>query len=429
MCALLTALLMVGAPSALAATCGDTWMAKSGNWNTGSDWSTGKAPTSSEVACITEKGTYTVTLEPSSSAYVYVGGLQVGGPSGTQTLKVVATGATSGAYLSSYGEVSVEPHGVVELTSSGGEYESRLGAESGQTVTNAGTISAEKGAGGARGLGGTVSNTGTVAIADAVALGIYSGHPFTDAKGGVVAGAGSGHLLVAGGQTYVQGAGKTEGIEPVVAENGGYLEYTGGGESHVFVRDANDAYLKGAIAKNQTLTVEGNCASPYRYARLYVLEDASNAGRIALTTSGCGEEAMLEVPSGKTLTTTGTIELAAGTGGVGAVRGSGTLVNKGTVSALAGASSAVSSSALVNEGLVALADKSVTAVTGTFKNGSGGTVAGSGSGHLQVWDGGTYVQAAGKTEGAEPVVAENGGYLEYAGGGESHVFVRDASDA
>ncbi|MGO9490213.1 MAG: PKD domain-containing protein [Solirubrobacteraceae bacterium] len=175
--------------------------------------------------------------------------------------------------------------------------------------------------------------------------------------------------------------------------------------------------------------MEGTCASPYRYARLYLLEDVSSAGKIELTTSGCGEEGLLEVPSGRTLTSTGTIELAAGTGGVGAVRGSGTVVNKGTVSALAGASSAVSSSTLVNEGLVALADKSVTAVTGTFKNAAGGSVSGSGSGHLQVWDGGTYVQAAGKTEGAEPVVAEQAGYLEYTGGGESHVFVRDASDA
>ncbi len=427
----LMASFLATAPSALAATCTDEWVAKSGSWNTAGDWSTGKVPSSSDIVCIDEKGTYTVTLEPSGSAYVSVKALQLGAGSGagTQTLKLVGAAAEKGAYLEASEEVSISAHGAVHMTSSGGEYETRLVAQSGHVLANSGAIAAEAGSGGARRIGGAVANTGTVSIASGVALEGYSSGNFTNGKGGVVAGSAGGHLLVSGGYTFVAGLGKTEGSEPVVVESSGYLEYTGGGEGHVVVRNSDDAYLRGTIGSGQTLTLQGSCASPYGFARLYVPEGASNAGTIEMTSSGCAAEDLIEVPSGKKLTNTGTIAMRAGIGGERALEGSGSFVNKHTMAVEAGASGALRSGTFVNEGSLTLGAEGVLGVEGSFTNAEGGVVAGTESGHLRVWSGGTFVAGEGKTEGSEPVVVESSGYLEYTGGGEGHVVVRNSDDA
>src|SRR5262249_47933235 len=51
--------------SANAAGCTNTWTnTAGGSWSTASNWSKGTVPTSSDEACITTNGTYTVTLEP-----------------------------------------------------------------------------------------------------------------------------------------------------------------------------------------------------------------------------------------------------------------------------------------------------------------------------------------------------------------------------
>ena len=74
--------------AAQAAGCQDTWKnTKGGSWFEGTNWSTKAPPTSTEEACITEPGTYTVTMTQTSST-VTVKSLTVGGSSGTQTLVV-----------------------------------------------------------------------------------------------------------------------------------------------------------------------------------------------------------------------------------------------------------------------------------------------------------------------------------------------------
>jgi hypothetical protein len=99
------AALFGSAAAAQAAGC-DTWygpagnssQAKSGEWGTASNWSTGEAPTPSVPACITVPGTYTVTLQPYPSTHYAgdVGGsaedLTLGASSGTQTLQVLGEG-------------------------------------------------------------------------------------------------------------------------------------------------------------------------------------------------------------------------------------------------------------------------------------------------------------------------------------------------
>src|SRR5271166_6175243 len=94
------------ASSALAALkCSDSWTGKAGSsWNDASNWTEG-VPTSSSEVCIVKAGTYEVMLEPTGSAYVQVKSLKLGATSGAQKLRVVATSATSGAYLRASEEV------------------------------------------------------------------------------------------------------------------------------------------------------------------------------------------------------------------------------------------------------------------------------------------------------------------------------------
>src|SRR5271166_5322506 len=400
------------ASSALAALkCSDSWTGKAGSsWNDASNWTEG-VPTSSSEVCIVKAGTYEVMLEPTGSAYVQVKSLKLGATSGAQKLRVVATSATSGAYLRASEEVEVKSSATVALTSTGA-YGSGLEAQPANNLTNFGTITAEAGAGGERSLAGAVANKGTVSVAAGVSLDFASG-TFTNGSGGSVAGSGSGRLAVTGG-TFVEGAGTTSGLEPVVAE-GGTVEYAGSGESHVIAR-RNGSYLKGSLAADQTFTLEGTCLGP---AYVYTQGNVANSGTIALTSGGCSATDYLRSESG-TLTNTGTIRAEAGAGGERYLLG--TFKNKGTLELAAGAV-AYGSGTFTNEGALKAGNGSTLDFSsGTFTNGSGGSVAGSGSGHLAV-TGGTFVEGAGTTSGPEPVVAE-GGTVEYAGSGESHVIAR-----
>jgi hypothetical protein len=68
--------------------CSDTWIdTAGGSWTTAADWSTGALPSGS--ACITEPGTYTVTLTGEADISSFI----VGAPSGTttQTLELLST--------------------------------------------------------------------------------------------------------------------------------------------------------------------------------------------------------------------------------------------------------------------------------------------------------------------------------------------------
>ena len=89
-------LLMPGAASA--ATCTKTWIAGVGSWGVASNWSPAGVPTSSDSVCITNPGTYTVTMAPTDSGAV--ASLTLGAPTaggGTQTLSVVGQSNLSGS--------------------------------------------------------------------------------------------------------------------------------------------------------------------------------------------------------------------------------------------------------------------------------------------------------------------------------------------
>ncbi len=403
---------LLAPPTALAASC-DNWTNKAGgSWNTPGNWSEG-VPTSSSEVCITKAGTYEITLEPTGSASVQVKTLKIGASSGTQKLAVIATSATNGAYLSASEEVNITAGGTVALTSTG-SYASRLESSK---LKNAGTITAEAGAGGERSLAGAVANTGALKVATGVSLDLGGGSTFTNGSGGSVVGTGSGHLLVDSG-TFIEGAGTTSGSEPVVSESGGTVEYAGTGASSIIARSYY-TYLKGNIAAGQTFTIEGNCNATTTYVD--TASNITNAGTINLTTSGCPAHAYLKSESGNTLTNTGTIKAEAGAGGDLHLEGA--FVNKGAVEVAAGAL-LYGSGTFANEGTVHAANGgTLQFASGTFTNGSGGSVVGTGSGHLLV-DSGTFIEGAGTTSGSEPVVSESGGTVEYAGTGASSIIAR-----
>lgn len=99
--------LVATASPALAQTCTTSWIAaQDGAWSDDANWTDG-APGANDTACITQSGTYTVTLDRDQA----LDGLTVGGSSGTQTLVL-------GGTFTTLGEGAIGANGVVEVESS-----------------------------------------------------------------------------------------------------------------------------------------------------------------------------------------------------------------------------------------------------------------------------------------------------------------------
>jgi hypothetical protein len=145
--------LALWAPAAAHASGCDTFTnTADGSWTTAANWSANKVP-GSEEACITEPGTYTVTLSASSAS---VKSLTLGGSSGTQTL-VEESSSSGAATLSTSEGLGIGAHGALTLTNAGVSANTDVLSGS---VTNAGTISIlAGGAGGERRLESNVTNT------------------------------------------------------------------------------------------------------------------------------------------------------------------------------------------------------------------------------------------------------------------------------
>jgi hypothetical protein len=82
---LILAIGVAGVSTAAAQACDKTWVGGAGNWNEAGRWSPSGEPDSSQSACITAAGTYTVSITTDAVAKT----LTVGGASGVQTLHVV----------------------------------------------------------------------------------------------------------------------------------------------------------------------------------------------------------------------------------------------------------------------------------------------------------------------------------------------------
>ncbi|HYV97026.1 MAG TPA: hypothetical protein VE967_06205 [Gemmatimonadaceae bacterium] len=106
--------------------------ASGGNWSTAASWSLGHVPTATEDVRIVAAGSYTVLLDVDATMAT----LQLGGPSGTQTLN------TSDFILSTSTAATINANGVL-LVAAGGI------VNGGGTLSNAGTLTLN---------GGTISN-------------------------------------------------------------------------------------------------------------------------------------------------------------------------------------------------------------------------------------------------------------------------------
>ncbi|HTD07901.1 MAG TPA: hypothetical protein VK680_03330, partial [Solirubrobacteraceae bacterium] len=407
--------LSIWAPSAAHASgCTDSFTnTAGGSWSTGSNWSKKAAPTSEEEACITDNGTYTVTLSATS---VSVASLTIGGSSGTQTLAVESS-CSGSASLGSTGGLAVGANGAITLTNSG---LCANGDTLGGPVSNAGTITSAPGtSGGARNLEGNLTNTGILAIdanasfngakatftndgsvdlGSGLELFVAGGDSFTNGGGGSISAPGGADVFLASGSTFDQGAGTTSGSQPVVLFEA-TLNYTGSGASTIRMR-SYPSHLSGNIASGQSLVLEGCVGGGYP-AIVGAVGSFSNEGSIALTSAKHGENdcggndgATLNVENGGTLTNAGTITAEAGIGGARSLNGN--VTNTGELAVDTGTALQGSGVAFDNEGAVDLGSGLELFVAGgdSFTNGGGGSISAPGGADVFLASGSTFDQGA-----------------------------------
>ena len=123
---------------------------------------------------------------------------------------------------------------------------------------------------------GTITNTGTVAVANGVTL-TETGAFLNNS--GTIAATGTGTLRVTNG-SYTQGNGTTSGSSttPVQVDSGS-LHYTGTGASTI-TQFGNATAIDGNIAASQTLTLAGRSGN---YAIVNAAASWTNAGTINMT--------------------------------------------------------------------------------------------------------------------------------------------------
>jgi hypothetical protein len=281
-CGLVLALLMPGAAGA--ATCTKTWIAGVGYWGVASNWSPAGVPTSSDSVCITNPGTYTVTMAPTDSGSV--ASLTLGAPTpggGTQTLSVVGQSNLSGSTtvhqttltLSSGGAITQSGELILDATGQGTTNDGLTGGNAELdpgTLTNAGQIvtQVEDTQWGTTLGAGTITNTGTIDDASGAltttattinegAMAVGTGA--TDSLGASFANAGT---FANGGITTIQQQGATPIAwaqagpaygNPVELREGATLVDSAGAGAFVF--DIVGGGIIGTIPAGQTVTVRG----------------------------------------------------------------------------------------------------------------------------------------------------------------------------
>ncbi len=440
--ALAALLLLAGArpQAAHAAGCSNNWEATGGGaWSTPGNWSRKAVPVEGEEVCITKAGTYTVSLAPGVNTNMK--SITVGGGTGTQTLAITTNCSGSFAVGASSG-FAIEAQGALSVSSTECGYAVRLEGP----ITNAGSLTTLKGAGGERYLRGNLTNTGTINVDATTAfdgkettltnegtinlegftLEVNSGGSITDGTGGkIAAGAGASDVVVSGaGDTYTQGAGTTSGATPVYIVNAA-LDYTGKGASSIFMQGTNDT-LAGNLSSGQSLTIENTCAGNLSVS---AAGGFTNAGQITLTNTPatCGYSNTLTLSSG-TLTNTGSITTEKSQGGGRVLQGN--IENKGTVQVNTNTTLNAKGSLLTNEGAINIAAATVLEADSgaSIANDSSGTINATGTGVVVVTgEADTFTEGAGTTSGTTPVDIINAN-LDYSGAGASTIIMQGTND-
>lgn len=415
------------APAAHASGC-NTWTKTSGgNWSEGADWSAGHAPTSEEEACITEPGTYTVTM---TGLEVTVAKLTVGAASGTQTLQV-GSSCSVNAVLKATNGTTVGSQGVLVMTNGDGcgNNVTLVGS-----IANSGTITSVKPHGGSRSLQGNLTNKGTLAIetptsfnggttillnegqvnvSNGVSLSVTSTNSVNNGAGGKIAGGESGNVSIGSGGGFTEGAGTTSGTLPVILDDAALSYEESGGESTIAIRGESST-VNGTSSAKQTLLVQSTCGE---HAKLTAASGFVNGGAIELTNGdGCPNNATLTTPVG-TLTNSGSISSEVANGGqrvlVGTIRNTGT-INVRRNSEYNGGGT------LTNEGQINVSEKvSLTVSEKNSVTNAAGNIATATEGVVLLAHA-SFSEGAGTTTGTLPVIIDDGP-LTYTGSGASTI--------
>jgi hypothetical protein len=432
-------------PTARASGCTNTFKnTAGGSWFTAGNWSKEKVPSSTEEVCITEPGTYAV--EMAQGPTVTVKTLTVGGASGTQTLAVESTSAANANLTTSEG-LAIGAHGVVTMTNSADGDQNNVTLAG--PITNAGTLASEKGngAGGTRSIEGnftnkgtftvnkntefdgaadTLTNEGAINLAEAITLKVSDKSGVINGTGGKIAATGSADVVVMGEKTsFAEGAGTTSGTLPVIVDASA-LKYEGAGASVIAIRGAST--LAGNLSSGQSLQIQSTSGEN---AHVTAAKSFSSAGSIALTNAADGDQnnAMLTIAKGETLTNSGTLasEFGNGAGGTRSIEGS--VTNTGTFAVNKTTEYNGEEGKLTNEGALEVATGFALNVTGKNKlvNGTGGKIAGAGSGEVSVHGKETsFTQGAGTITGTLAVIVDES-QLQYEGSGAGLIAIRGTS--
>ncbi len=423
--------------AAHASGCTVSWSAKgSGSWFNPANWSTKAVPVAADEVCITESGS-SYTVEMNQTAAVTVKALTVGGAANTQTLSVGST-TSAHAVLTTTEGITNGAHGAIVMTN--GDAAANNVTIVGP-VSNAGTLTSEPAHGGQRFLEGNLTNTGTLAVnvttrfvgskallsnegalkvATGTQLVVSNEGSVTNGSGGSIAGTGSGTVAIEPGSAFTEGAGTTSGSKPVIVRDAA-LHYTGAGSSAVAVHGAGST-LSGNVSAGQSISIE--CTGS-EHAYLTASANFSSAGTITLTSFEAANQAALIISAG-TLTNSGSINVEPGVGG-GARFLEGNITNTGTIAVNTTTKYDASKALLNNEGALKVAEGTQLIVSneGSVTNGTGGSIAGTGSGNMAIEPGTAFTEGAGTTTGSKPVIVRDAA-LHYTGSGSSAIAVHGA---
>jgi hypothetical protein len=298
--ALSTAALLTGTAGATTPSCTDIWTnAAGGPWDTASNWSTGKVPTSTDTVCITTAGSYTVVV---GNETITVANLTVGGPGSTPTLQIGNGG-------SNYPAITVTG----TVTSAATISDGWGGSFTAGTLVNSGTFEVPSTPYASSFSFASVSNTGTFAAAGTNSLSLTGSGTFDNAGG---------TISVTGGTLAVSSP--TAGSGTLELDSGGQVDIDS--TSHLTVADTTAVH--GGTICGTPLTVgagDGQAGGTLAFA--------STPGTGPACGSGVSDEVFIaNVPATLSGTIPAAYTVVAGDGG-GAFNTttlSGDVVNQGT---------------------------------------------------------------------------------------------------
>ena len=392
--------------------CTDTWVGPAeGNWQTAADWSTGKAPTSTDVACVGAGKTVKVTAGANQTGVVQgEGALVISGGSlelvnALEASRVASFSLTESGTLTGAGTLDVSSSlSWSESTMSGsGSTVLQSGASgtisngrlAGRTLVNEGTLTLSSGDL-RESEGAIVENKGTFNVNEGQAAAI-------------VAGTGAAPLFVNSGTLQ-----RTEGAEPAVVEvnfeNSGTVHGVSGPISFASKSvTLGSGVLEGIILLNGA-TVSG---AGFHGSKATV---TLSGGSLSINSGGIATIGTLSLKESGTLMGAGTLDVSSSLTWSESGPGTPIMSGSGSTVLLSGASGTISNGRLVGRTLVN--EGTLTLSSGDLKESEGATVENKGTFNVNEGQAAAIVAGTGaaplfvnagtfqRTEGTETAIVE-----------------------